>query len=80
MLIGPQLKTLIFLSSQLAQAGYGSLMKVDGFKLNMRTVLINYIILSCHYRFFKACFIECIYLIINVLSSIYFTTQPSLLS
>lgn len=44
MLIRPQLKTLIFLSSQLAQSGYGSLMKVDGFKLNMRTVLINYII------------------------------------
>lgn len=80
MLIRPQLKTLIFLSSQLAQSGYGSLMKVDGFKLNMRTVLINYIIYMSLQVFFKACFIECIYLIINVLSSIYFTTQPSLLS
>lgn len=80
MLIGPQLKTLIFLSSQLAQSGYGSLMKVDGFKLNMRTVLINYIIYMSLQVFFKACFIECIYLMINVLSSIYFTTQPSLLS
>lgn len=80
MLIGPELKTLIFLSSQLAQSGYGSLMKVDGFKLNMRTVLINYIIYMSLQVFFKACFIECIYLMINVLSSIYFTTQPSLLS
>lgn len=80
MLIRPQLKTLIFLSSQLAQSGYGSLMKVDGFKLNMRTVLINYIIYMSLQVFFKACFIECIYLMINVLSSIYFTTQPSLLS
>lgn len=63
-----RLKNLIFLSSQLAQAGYGSLMIVDGFKLNMRTVLINYVIYMTLQMFFKACFIEYMYSMINILS------------
>lgn len=63
-----RLKNLIFLSSQLAQAGYGSLMIVDGFKLNMRTVLINYVIYMTLQMFFKACFIEYMYSMMNILS------------
>lgn len=63
-----RLKNLIFLSSQLAQAGYGSLMIVDGFKLKVRTVLINYVIYMTLQMFFKACFIEYMYSMINILS------------
>ena len=63
-----RLKNLIFLSSQLAQAGYGSLMIVDGFKLKVRTVLINYVIYMTLQMFFKACFIEYMYSMMNILS------------